>query len=124
MIKLGRLLIVDDDEATRDAVAGMMRSLAEVVTASDGEDAVALIEGGERFDAVVMDLEMPRADGRVALLRIEEIAPKIARRTVIMTGGSRVPELQRWCDGLGPRLLLKPFSRKALVDAIVALDAE
>jgi CheY-like chemotaxis protein len=124
MTNLGRLLIVDDDAATRDAVAKMMRAVADVVTAIDGLDALALVEAGESFDAVVMDLDMPRANGKTALSRLEEIAPELARRTLIMTGGSNVPELQRWCDGLGARLLLKPVSRARLVDAIQSLPLE
>jgi CheY-like chemotaxis protein len=118
-----RVLIVDDDSAMRDAVARMMRA-RDVVHACDGAEAIALVERGETFDLIVMDLEMPRMTGRVAFAKLEEIAPDLARRTLIMTGGSGVLELQQWLEGLGPgRLLLKPFSRRRLEEAIADLLA-
>ena len=120
---VSRVLVVDDDSVMRAAVARMIRS-CEVVQAGDGAEAIALVERGETFDVIVMDLEMPRMSGRAAYVKLEEIAPQLARRTLIMTGGSSVLELQQWLEGLGPgRLLLKPFSRRRLEEAVADLLA-
>ncbi len=58
-----RVLVVDDDRAVRDS---LRRSLEfndfEVVTASDGAEALAVI-GNVEPDVVVMDVMMPRLDG-------------------------------------------------------------
>lgn len=119
-----RLLLVDDDATLRRAIARMLEASFDVAHANDGEEAVALVLAGERFDFVVMDLEMPRLDGRRALARIEELAPDLARRTLIMTGGSNVLELQQWISSLGTRLLLKPFSRRRFEEAIDDLPVD
>lgn len=120
-----RVLVVDDDDAFRGAVVRMLASTFDVTTAKDGEDAVMKISADAGFDLVVMDLEMPRMNGRAAYERIAEVAPPVARRTLIMSGGSGVLELQEWLNGLGPtRLLLKPFSSRRLVEAIDDLFTE
>src|SRR5205823_9941071 len=117
--KLARVLIVDDDASMQEAVVRMIGNAVQIVRAADGMEAVRLIESGEVFDLIVMDVEMPRMDGRAAYAKIEAIAPELARRTLIMTGGSGVLELQQWLESLGPgRLLLKPFSRRRLEEAI------
>jgi CheY-like chemotaxis protein len=54
-----------------------------VTEAIDGADAVDQVESGGRFDLVLMDLMMPRMNGRQALDRLRVIAPELADRTVI-----------------------------------------
>ena len=44
----------------------------EPVIAESGEQAVALLTGGERFDCVVLDLVMPDLDGMGVLARLRE----------------------------------------------------
>ncbi|HEY7337138.1 MAG TPA: sigma-54 dependent transcriptional regulator [Bryobacteraceae bacterium] len=63
-----RVLVVDDDEEQRRAVAGMVASKGyEVETAEHGEEALEKI-GESPFQAIVTDLIMPRVDG-VELMR-------------------------------------------------------
>ncbi len=65
----GRVLLVDDDpdllEALRRALAGVGH---DVVTATDGLEALRLLDGPDPFDAVVSDISMPRMTG-IELLR-------------------------------------------------------
>lgn len=65
----GRVLLVDDDVAL---LAAFRRSLTdvghEVVTASDGREALRLLERPETFDVVVSDISMPHMTG-IELLR-------------------------------------------------------
>jgi two-component system chemotaxis sensor kinase CheA len=58
-----RVLVVDDTAFFREAVRGHLESAGyEVVTASDGSEALNQLEVG-RFDAVVSDIEMPVMNG-------------------------------------------------------------
>jgi len=63
-----RILVVDDDEAVREAVADLVRLLGqsrgevEVVTARDGVDAVGSARENPP-DLVLMDVNMPGMDG-------------------------------------------------------------
>ncbi|MEA2572330.1 MAG: hypothetical protein QOI24_4331 [Acidobacteriota bacterium] len=59
-----RVLIVDDDPAIREIVAAILareRILTDV--AADGETAIAHLDRNA-YDAVLLDLSMPRPDGR------------------------------------------------------------
>jgi chemosensory pili system protein ChpA (sensor histidine kinase/response regulator) len=59
-----RLLLVDDSVSVRRVVSKMLeRADYEVATAADGQAALELFIQGERFDAVLTDLEMPRMNG-------------------------------------------------------------
>lgn len=58
------VLVVEDDEAIRDAMAELLeRSGFQVVQASDGRVALELLEAGLLPDLVVTDLLMPRVSG-------------------------------------------------------------
>lgn len=65
-----RVLVVDDNALNRE-VAGDFLSIVgvEVETATDGLDALAKLEARE-FDAVLMDIHMPRMDGLAAVREI------------------------------------------------------
>lgn len=67
------ILLVDDDEAIRSGLAPFLeRSGFEVVQAGDGQAALDFLEsaGSPRPDLVVLDVLMPRLDGRETLRRI------------------------------------------------------
>ena len=64
------ILLVDDDAAFRNVMAGELRRLGhEVVTASSGEEAVAQVEQWEP-EVVLLDLRLPGMDGLEALKAI------------------------------------------------------
>jgi EAL domain-containing protein (putative c-di-GMP-specific phosphodiesterase class I) len=68
----GSLLIVDDDPVVLQQMAAMLTSLGvkEVLTASDGLDALKLLsERNGNLEALVCDLSMPTMDG-VELIRL------------------------------------------------------
>jgi two-component system, cell cycle sensor histidine kinase and response regulator CckA len=60
-----RILLVEDEQALRDGTARLLQSRGyEVVTASDGLDALAIMDREERpIDMVVTDVAMPRMRG-------------------------------------------------------------
>lgn len=66
-----KILIVDDDEISRFPLVSLVKRLPggiEVVEASDGEEAWALLQDGLRPSLCCCDLVMPKLDG-VGLLR-------------------------------------------------------
>jgi CheY-like chemotaxis protein len=67
-----KILLVEDDEDTRYALAMLFRMEGfEVITAADGEEAYyqAL---GERPDLIVTDINMPKVDGLSLIKMIRE----------------------------------------------------
>ncbi len=80
---MARVLIIDDDDAFRealaDAVSDMGHAVREAASGAAGDAAVA--EGG--IDAVVLDLRMPGMDGLEVLRRMRARAP--APPVVVLT---------------------------------------
>ena len=70
-----RILVVDDDVHSRDAVASILAEEGyEALVAADGEEASGLISSWCP-DLVVTDLDMPRLDGRGLLRRVRQLRP-------------------------------------------------
>ena len=75
-----RILIVDDEHNTREAMARYLRLRFNVATAADGGKAIELLKH-EDFDLVLTDLRMPKADGMSVL---EATASKANRPACIL----------------------------------------
>jgi DNA-binding NarL/FixJ family response regulator len=68
------VVLADDQRVVREGLAtllGLLPGIEVLATASDGEEAVALVER-LRPDVVLMDLRMPRCDGVAATRRLRE----------------------------------------------------
>ncbi len=64
---VSRVLVVEDNEVNQMVAVELLRSIgfvAEVVP--DGVEAVAALTGDHAYDAVLMDIQMPRMDGYAA----------------------------------------------------------
>ena len=60
----GRVLIVDDEPVVADVLGTLLRREGhEVVTAADGAMVRARIEGDGPWDAILLDVMLPDADG-------------------------------------------------------------
>jgi CheY-like chemotaxis protein len=60
----------------------------DAVAVSSAREAIARIEAGERFDAIVSDLMMPDLTGMELHDRLLVVAPEQAGRMIFMTGGA------------------------------------
>jgi diguanylate cyclase (GGDEF)-like protein len=66
------LLVVDDDEMTRDVLARRLQRIGHaVVSARDGAQALELI-GQQPFDAILLDIKMPGLTGFDVLKKIRQ----------------------------------------------------
>jgi len=111
----GRILVVDDDAVLRGSVAKVLEEEGySVVEAANGEDALALIDKS-RPDAILLDVMMPRMNGKrvlEALRSAESTAeiPVVLMTTVAGLDPNRTPGA---CD-----LVEKPFEVDELLDKV------
>lgn len=80
-----RILLLDDDQELLDMyqeILGQMPSRPEVVTASSGARAIALLES-QKFTLMVTDLNMPKMDGLQVLSIVRRKYPQL--RIVVLT---------------------------------------
>ena len=79
-----RILVIDDDAFIRDLYEEVLKSDGyEVTTAIDGEQGLLrLKEGG--FDAILLDVMMPKLDGIGVLTKIKESPPTTPNGPIIV----------------------------------------
>lgn len=122
----GRVLIVDDEPNILRAVSRTIARSHEVVTATDGDEALELIRRDPRgFDAVMTDVQMPRMSGVELYRAIERDFPELTERVLFMTGGVFAAEVEAFLRSVAHRVLRKPFDPdllRRLVDERVALS--
>jgi CheY-like chemotaxis protein len=107
------VLVVDDDDAIREAIDDVLRDAGfAVVTVGDGEHALEWLRGNRGPCMVLLDLMMPGLDGWQVLdaaLREHLVAP----RDVVVLTAHRGPGLP---DGV--ECLNKPIGVPAVLDAV------
>jgi DNA-binding NtrC family response regulator len=115
-----RVLIVDDDQGVRKSLARVVTALGhETKAAASAEEADHWLNA-ERFDVMLLDVELPRMKGIEFLAWALDRDPELA---VLMLTGLDDPDLAIECLEKGARTyLVKPieteFLRLALRDAL------
>jgi len=72
-----RILVVDDDQSSRDLLARILASAGhQVVPLADGREAVAALDAGDPPDLVVSDIRMAEVDGLQVIDAFRERAPE------------------------------------------------
>lgn len=82
-----RILIVEDDRTVSVALRRLLHRTHEVELAKDGQEALAIIQRGERFHVIVSDVAMPQMTGIELYEHVVREAPEQARGFVFLTGG-------------------------------------
>jgi CheY-like chemotaxis protein len=117
-IDRGRVLVADDDVANRRALMQLLEAYGhEVVTAADGVEALERL-ASERFDAVVVDLQMPRLGGRGVYEEVQRRTPEMARRFVFVTGDDVRAASHEFLRQVPQPTVRKPYEIDDLIAAV------
>ncbi len=114
----GTILLADDEPEVRASTAAMLRGAGfEVLEAADGQEACEICQRqGSRIRAVLMDLTMPRMDGRSAARVILAADPGVR---IILTSGFPVDsDIPTPTDAQLAGFLRKPYQLKDLLAAL------
>ncbi len=117
--RTARVLLVDDEDPVRDAHADGLRAEGhEVVAASRGEEALALLAGGA-FDLVITDLSMAGMSGFDVALGVKKIRPAVP--VILLTGWALSQSEERTRAAGVDRVLVKPCPLEDLCSAVQEL---
>ena len=117
----GLILVVEDEPLLQRLAAAALGKLGyDCLTASDGEDAVNLFRERHRdLSGVLLDLKMPRKDGREAFLEFRQIDAAVP---VLICSGYGDNEEAQGLISLGARgLLPKPYRVAELAEQLARL---
>ena len=112
------LLVEDQADLARHVRRALERFDHEVTLATDGPDGVEAVMD-QRFDLIVLDLNLPGFDGLEVMRRI---APMDARpRVLMLTSRSEVSDRVKGLKAGADDYLTKPFAMEELVARVEAL---
>jgi two-component system cell cycle response regulator DivK len=109
------LLIVEDNELSRDLLVQIFEDSYDIEVASDGHAAV-LVAASDRPDLILMDIGLPGLNGLDAVRAIRARSldvPVIAVSSLVMPG-DRERALEAGCD----EFVSKPIDDVALVEMV------
>jgi CheY-like chemotaxis protein len=123
---MARVLVVDDVEAIRQAMAIVLENEGhEVVQASDGLDGIRRLREGS-IDLLITDVLMPGADGIEVIKAVRQHAPTL--KVIAMSGGgNQLPAgfSLKMAQAFGAKAVLyKPFENAELVEMVRSVLAD
>jgi len=118
-----RILVIDDDAATRDAICNALALPYpyEIVAAAGGREALTRIDR-EHFDLVVCDIIMEGVDGLEVVRHIRERQADLP--IIVISGGGRIGASDYLRVGIAfgaQKSMTKPLRVGELRDAVATL---
>jgi two-component system OmpR family response regulator len=113
-----RVLVVEDEPALRTVVARALREEGYAVDEADDGDGGLFKASHHGYDAVVLDLMLPKLDG-LSLLR--RLRPKVKVPVLILTARDAVADRVGGLDAGADDYLVKPFDLTELLARVRAL---
>ena len=119
---MARILLADDDAATRDLVRRALEADGHTVhVTQDGGEALECVKGAQRFDLLVSDVEMPLLDGITLAERAFPLHPGL--RVLLMSGFAEQLERAKALKGPRVAVISKPFTLEQVKGAVRELLA-
>jgi two-component system cell cycle response regulator CpdR len=113
-----RVLVADDEDSIRMLLTrALKRAGFDPVEATDGQEAIEKVDA-EPFDAIVLDLMMPRVDGFGVVQHLIDTHPKMVEKTVVVTAFPRAAATERLHHVCS--VLSKPFEMADLIAEVHA----
>ena len=116
---MARILVIDDEPLVRQMLeVRLTRAGHEVVTAPDGEEAIA-VHNSQAAELVITDIFMPEKDGLETIQELRRETPEL--KIIAVSGGSRIGNMDflKMAAKFGASAALyKPLDYDELLQAI------
>ena len=114
-----RLLVVEDEKKLNDLITKKLeKEYYGVDSCFDGEEAVRYVEGTE-YDAIILDIMLPKLDGFEVIKRIREKKNKVP--ILLLTARDNIDDKVKGLDYGADDYLVKPFIFEELMARIRVL---
>jgi len=115
------ILVVDDEPVNLKVLKNHLEHAGYHVTlASDGQEALNLLEKGNQFNLVLLDVMMPRISGYEVCQKIREKHLSSELPVIMVTAKNQVNDLVEGFDLGANDYIVKPFSRDELLARVKA----
>jgi DNA-binding NarL/FixJ family response regulator len=114
-----KFLVIDDHELIREAMRGALTQLesdAEILEASDGAQAIPLVEQHPDLDLILLDLNLPDRDGFSMLVELRRNHPGIS--VVVMSAQQDQDSVVRALNMGALGFIPKSVPRKVILSAL------
>ncbi len=118
------VLVAEDNPAVQALMSAQLEALGyEVVTAGDGQEALAILHTSQRIDLLLTDIVMPEIDGLTLAQRARRLRPALR---ILLTTGHADHAVERGSRLTLPGALLpKPFTHEELARRVrAAIDGK
>lgn len=113
----GVLLVVEDEEALREAICDHLKGLGyAVLQAGSGQEALSIANQAGHIDLLVTDIVMPKMSGRELAETLGKRRPNL--KIVFMSGYTNDEALRNGIHELGENFLHKPFKLGTLANKL------
>ncbi len=120
-VRVGHILVVEDDDANRGVITRLFQRLGHEVTAvSNGIEAFEVLEEGS-VDCVITDLRMPHLGGKGLFEQVERKLPQYASRFVFVTGDYTRPASREFLLVSGQPVIGKPYEIETMLAAVATV---
>jgi CheY-like chemotaxis protein len=113
-----RVLVVDDEPFVVASLYRVLSRRFDVVPHTSSRHALGLVNAGERFDAVLLDLMMPELSGPAFYDELVGLDPDLAAAVVFLTGGAFTPAAEEFLERVPNPRMGKPFDAAELVTVL------
>jgi CheY-like chemotaxis protein len=116
-----RVLIVEDNATSRRILSAMLRHWGlQAVAVDSAASALGQLGGSDRFDAAIIDLQMPELDGRALARSIRDMPDRASLPLLLLANPGRKENP----GGHFRAILTKPVKPAPLFDALLAIFAK
>ncbi|MCG8642315.1 MAG: response regulator [Desulfobacterales bacterium] len=117
----GTVLLVDDEKGVVEVCSEMLETLGyQVITALNGTEALSVLEEkGVTVDIVLLDMVMPKMNGKDTFDQIRKKAPGV--KVLISSGYSHESEIKKMMEKGCDQFIFKPFDVATLSEKLKSM---
>ncbi len=113
-----KILAVDDSTSVRKLVEFTLKSKGfQVISAEDGQEALELLKK-DRFDAIILDINMPRMDGLQFLQKMRPNDAYGSIPVIVLTTEGLEADRDRAMELGATAYIIKPFKPTQLLGVV------